>query len=300
MARSSAAIWSASAFSSTVVCCICLRSSDDLPVERLAPRAEQRRLALQGLDDLGLARARRKVGRETSPRASIARSASSRAALARSPSSCGRSRSNVASSFTSSITTRIWPIFTRSPSRTRISLTMPPSWCCTILRFMSTLTKPGAMTAPVSGAATSQPPRRARRAPSRRSRRARCRVRSARSASGSRSCHPAHRPDAARHTRQDFGARPVQLDHAVAQHQQLVDAGKQRGPVRDDHRGDARLASGRAAPAAAPRRRRASRLALGSSSTTSARLAVERARQRDALALARATAPRPPAPTSVS
>ena len=35
---------------------------------------------------------------------------------------------------------------------------MPPSWCCTVLRFMSTLMKPGAMTAPDSGASAIHTP----------------------------------------------------------------------------------------------------------------------------------------------
>ena len=42
------------------------------------------------------------------------------------------------------------------PSRTRISRTMPPSWCCTVLRLYSTLSCAGATTAPASGAVADQ------------------------------------------------------------------------------------------------------------------------------------------------
>ena len=50
------------------------------------------------------------------------------------------------------------PARTGWPSRTRISRTMPPSWCCTVLRLSSTLSCAGATTAPESGAVADQAP----------------------------------------------------------------------------------------------------------------------------------------------
>src|SRR5262249_14260294 len=51
------------------------------------------------------------------------------------------------------------PAFTRTPSRTRSSLTTPPVGCCTFLTFESTTTEPAATTAPDSSVIVAQPPR---------------------------------------------------------------------------------------------------------------------------------------------
>src|SRR5262249_2245784 len=51
------------------------------------------------------------------------------------------------------------PAFTRTPSRTRSSLTTPPVGCCTFLTFVSTTMEPDATTGPDSSVVVAQPPR---------------------------------------------------------------------------------------------------------------------------------------------
>ena len=195
---------------------------------------------------------------------------------------------------------------------------MPPSWCCTVLRFMSTLTKPG----------------RDRRAGQRRKRtpRRRCRGRAARRpaarrGSAARDCRAAvdirrrlgegaqriatrfrplgpplrRLPTLRRSAGSGCGvtrastsaAVPELFDRALAQHQHLSTAASNAGAMGDDH------------DALRPRLQRAERreqrhLALGIQVRIGlvehheARVAVEGARERDALALSRRRARRPP------
>ena len=133
---------------------ICAVQRGDLLVERAPARGEQRALARDVLGRLGV------VERPAAPRsAARARLRPRRApadALGAASWSCSRLSS--ASLRTSPITTSGSPARTRWPSRTRISRTMPPSWCCTVLRLSSTLTCAGATTAPDSGAVSRPEP----------------------------------------------------------------------------------------------------------------------------------------------
>ena len=88
---------------------------------------------------------------------------------------------------------------------------------------------------------------------------------------------------------------PKACTRAVDHRQHLVDAGERARPMRDDDDDAAALAHAERSPAVSAFSPSASRLELGSSSTTRNGIAIERARERDALALpAESTAPRSP------
>ena len=96
-------------------------------------------------------------------RSAPSRSAVSRASSARSDLSWPLATFQLASAWVVSSRTSGWPSTTRSPSRTRMRLTMPPSRCWTVLRLLSTATTPGARAALDSGATAPQNPKPSRR-----------------------------------------------------------------------------------------------------------------------------------------
>jgi hypothetical protein len=83
-------------------------------------------------------------------------SATRRACWASSAARWAWAASTVAPDWTSSRRRTSWPCRTRSPSRTRISRTRPPSRCCRVRRVPSTLMVPGASAASASGASVAQ------------------------------------------------------------------------------------------------------------------------------------------------
>ena len=107
-------------------------------------------------------------------------------------------------------------------------------------------------------------------------------------------------PGAAEHLGQHLVLRAEGLGAPLRHHQQQVDAGERARAVGDHDDDAAARAHAQDGLASAPRSPSASRLEFGSSSTTRNGIAVERARQRDALRAARPTAPLPPSPTWVS
>src|SRR5512134_1254463 len=180
-----------------------------------------------------------------------------RAAFATSPSSWVCTISMPASTLMSLSRISVSPALTRLPSRTRISPTMPPSWCWTVLRFMSTLTAPGAMTAPLTGASAAQAATAASSAttppmPARIRRRGLSTSSPAAADLGSSPLVSAM-PSASRHylpgdyasasirgcaragAWEQLGQRPELLHRPAHQHHYLVHVGEQGQAVRDDH-----------------------------------------------------------------
>ncbi len=126
------------------------------------PSSVRRRAVKASLSRATASRARSGVGPVPASGGGIqllrrAASASRRARRICSASSCVCSTSTAVSTRASSSTISVSPSLTVCPSRTRICATVPPSRWVTVCRLASTLTSPGATTAPEIGASAAQP-----------------------------------------------------------------------------------------------------------------------------------------------
>src|SRR5215207_5647339 len=221
-----------------------------------------------------LARVRSSAGKRML--STLSRSASSRARRAWSSFRLFTTIARFACVIVSSSRTTMSPACTLSPSRTRSSPTTPPVGCWTFLTFESTTRLPGAITAPDSSVVAASPP-----------------TPPARSATTARPPSSWLRIDrcagacrAAEHLVQHLVLRSEGLGFPIRHHQNEIDAGERARAVRDHH--DDAAAGARAQDRLGQRL-----LSLGVEvgvrlvKHEQERVAVERARKRDALPLPR-------------